>query len=193
MRSVKLCWVLSRLCSGFQGAMFVSDAMMIPSASMGTSLRQVGGGGGVSGRGALGTRAAATGTSWVGPSWPLAGSGGASLGRGMPALGLGTSPFGKSVDMVDVCTQLMEGERAVLPAPPPSFCPVALFHLDPSLSWVQAGVEATLQGKRLSILVLAGVLHIREHRTQLLHGQPAERIALAHQYCESAQHWRGWD
>ena len=106
--------------------MFVSDAMMIPSASLGTSLRHAGGGAGPSGRGALGTRAGATGTSWVGPSWPLAGSGGASLGRGMPALSMGTSPFGKSVDMVDVCTQLMEGVCAVFPAPPAL---VALFWL----------------------------------------------------------------
>ena len=96
-----------------QGAMFVSDAMMIPSASLGTSLKQAGGEGGPNGRGAVATRAAATGTSWVGPSWPLAGSTGMSLGRGMPALGMGTSPFGKSVDMVDVCTQLMEGAHAV--------------------------------------------------------------------------------
>ena len=92
--------------------MFLSDAMMIPSTSLGTSLKQAIGEGGAGGRSALGTRAACTGTSWVGPSWPLAGGGGggvASLGRGMPALGMGTSPFGKSVDMVDMCTQLMEG------------------------------------------------------------------------------------
>ena len=112
--------------------MFVSDAMMIPSASLGTSLRHARGGAGAGAnvRGALGTRPAATGTSWVGPSWPLAGSGGASLGRGMPALSMGTSPFGKSVDMVDVCTQLMEGARAVCHAPP---APVALFWLFPPL------------------------------------------------------------
>ena len=44
-----------------------------------------------------------TGTSWNGPSWPIAGT---SIGRSTP---MGSSPYGKSVDMVDVCTQLMEG------------------------------------------------------------------------------------
>ncbi len=43
---------------------------------------------------------------WTGPDWPAAGS------MGKP-YGLASSPFGKSVDMVDICTQLMEsgGER----------------------------------------------------------------------------------
>jgi hypothetical protein len=40
------------------------------------------------------------------PEWPPAGSM-HSLGAS-PRLHFGTPPFGKSVDMVDVCTQLME-------------------------------------------------------------------------------------
>lgn len=43
---------------------------------------------------------------WSGPEWPPSGSLG-SLGVS-PKLTFGSSPFGKSVDMVDVCTQLME-------------------------------------------------------------------------------------
>lgn len=43
---------------------------------------------------------------WSGPEWPPSGSLG-SLGVS-PKLMFGSSPFGKSVDMVDVCTQLME-------------------------------------------------------------------------------------
>lgn len=46
---------------------------------------------------------------WTGPDWP------ASLGRSMGAqshMGMGTSPFGRSVDMVDVVTQLMEAGGA---------------------------------------------------------------------------------
>lgn len=40
------------------------------------------------------------------PEWPPAASV-SSLGIS-PRLAFGTPPFGKSVDMVDVCTQLME-------------------------------------------------------------------------------------
>ena len=40
-------------------------------------------------------------SNWNGPNWP------ASFGRAH-ALTLGTSPFGRSVDMVDMATQLME-------------------------------------------------------------------------------------
>ena len=47
---------------------------------------------------------------WSGPDWPanssLRGSSAQSL-QGL-GLGLGTSPFGKSVDMVDMVAQLME-------------------------------------------------------------------------------------
>lgn len=39
---------------------------------------------------------------WAGPSWPIAGS-----SVGARNLTMGTSPYGKSVDMVDVCEQLM--------------------------------------------------------------------------------------
>ena len=78
-----------------QGAMFVSDAMMIPS-SLGTSLKQS----------ENGTMTRVPGSPWVRPSWPLAGT---SIGRQTPHFGMGTSPFGKSVDMVDVCKQLMDG------------------------------------------------------------------------------------
>lgn len=48
---------------------------------------------------------------WEGPQWPPAGSlgSGSFMGISPMARMLGTSPmFGKSVDMVDVCTQLME-------------------------------------------------------------------------------------
>ena len=177
-----------------QGAMFLSDAMMIPSTSLGTSLKQAGGEGGATGRGALGTRAAASGTSWVGPSWPLAGSGGASLGRGMHSLGMGTSPFGKSVDMVDVCTQLMEGARAVLPAVPARAALVP--HTCPFTALVQASLQENGRAQRGSPLIVRlwrVLLHIRAHRTQLLHGQPAERVAVARAYCNNAQHGRGRD
>ena len=75
--------------------MFVSDAMMIPS-SLGTSMKQSDNG----------TMTRVAGSPWVRPSWPLAGT---SIGRQTPHFGMGTSPFGKSVDMVDVCKQLMEG------------------------------------------------------------------------------------
>ncbi len=78
--------------------MFVSDAMMIPS-SLGTSLKQS----------ENGTMTRVAGSPWVRPSWPLAGT---SIGRQTPHFGMGTSPFGKSVDMVDVCKQLMEGKQA---------------------------------------------------------------------------------
>jgi hypothetical protein len=59
------------------------------------------------------------------PEWPPAGSIG-SLGMGMGSMGMGmspghmmmfgTPPLGRSVDMVDMCTQLMEagGELAHL-------------------------------------------------------------------------------
>ncbi len=40
-----------------------------------------------------------------GPSWPMAAS---SMGRSVATAGMGTSPYGKSVDMVDVCAQLMD-------------------------------------------------------------------------------------
>lgn len=46
---------------------------------------------------------------WTGPDWP------ASLGRsvgGHSHMGMATSPFGRSVDMVDVVTQLMEAGGA---------------------------------------------------------------------------------
>ena len=42
-----------------------------------------------------------TENNWNGPNWP------ASFGRAH-ALTMGTSPFGRSVDMVDMATQLME-------------------------------------------------------------------------------------
>ena len=45
---------------------------------------------------------------WAGPSWPMAGS---SVQRGVA---MGTSPYGKSVDMVDVCG-LMEAGTAAPP------------------------------------------------------------------------------
>lgn len=79
--------------------MFVSDAMMIPS-SLGTSMKQS----------SNGTIPRVAGSPWVGPSWPLAGT---SIGRQTPHFGMGTSPFGKSVDMVDVCKQLMEGAHVL--------------------------------------------------------------------------------
>ena len=49
--------------------------------------------------------------SWLGPMWPPSGSIGKGAGMGMgmgmsPGL-MGISPYGKSVDMVDMCTQLM--------------------------------------------------------------------------------------
>ena len=81
-----------------QGAMFVSDAMMIPSCSVGGSTKQSD----------LNNIPRLHGSSWVGPSWPLAGT---STGRhSISQFGAGTSPFGKSVDMVDWCTQVMEGD-----------------------------------------------------------------------------------
>ncbi len=43
----------------------------------------------------------ANGSNWALEQWPPAGS--------MGSLQFGTPPFGKSVDMVDVCTQLMDG------------------------------------------------------------------------------------
>jgi hypothetical protein len=52
---------------------------------------------------------------WSGPDWPASlgrSAGGAShMGMGT-SLGMGTSPFGRSVDMVDVVTQLMEAGGA---------------------------------------------------------------------------------
>ncbi len=46
---------------------------------------------------------------WSGPEWPPAGSMGSASLMGMsPAARFGGSPFGKSVDMVDMCQQLME-------------------------------------------------------------------------------------
>ncbi|EIE20033.1 hypothetical protein COCSUDRAFT_54526 [Coccomyxa subellipsoidea C-169] len=72
--------------------------MMIPS-SLGTSLKQS----------ENGTMTRVPGSPWVRPSWPLAGT---SIGRQTPHFGMGTSPFGKSVDMVDVCKQLMDGHGA---------------------------------------------------------------------------------
>ncbi|CAL8466253.1 g5789 [Coccomyxa elongata] len=86
-----------KLARDVTGAMFVSDAMMIPS-SLGTSLKQS----------ENGTMTRVAGSPWVRPSWPLAGT---SIGRQTPHFGMGTSPFGKSVDMVDVCKQLMEGKQ----------------------------------------------------------------------------------
>ena len=43
---------------------------------------------------------------WAGPSWPMAGS---SVQRGVA---MGTSPYGKSVDMVDVCGLMEAGTAA---------------------------------------------------------------------------------
>eukprot|EP00873_Tetraselmis_striata_P013844 jgi/Tetstr1/434108/TSEL_023252.t1 len=43
---------------------------------------------------------------WMGQDWPIS----TSLGKSP----MGTSPYGKSVDMVDMCTALMEaGARAI--------------------------------------------------------------------------------
>ena len=92
------------LCT-LQGAMFVSDAMMIPSSSLGTAMKQPAQEG-ITPAAAAVRRHEATGTSWVGPSWPLVST---SVGRQTPHFGMGSSPFGKSVDMIDVCQQLMEG------------------------------------------------------------------------------------
>lgn len=84
--------------------MFVSDAMMIPSSSMGASLKQVD----------ANNVARAHGGAWVGPSWPLAGT---STGRQtFSQFGAGTSPFGKSLDMVDWCTQVMAGVPSAIVA-----------------------------------------------------------------------------
>ena len=51
--------------------------------------------------------------SWLGPVWPPAGSLGTGGLTGMSPkmMMMGMSPYnyGKSVDMVDMCTQLMEG------------------------------------------------------------------------------------
>ena len=47
--------------------------------------------------------------SWMGNGFPHPGT---SYGRSTQYM-MGTSPYGKSVDMVDVCTKLMEG--AILP------------------------------------------------------------------------------
>ena len=47
--------------------------------------------------------------SWMGNGFPHPGT---SYGRSSQYM-MGTSPYGKSVDMVDVCTKLMEG--AILP------------------------------------------------------------------------------
>lgn len=59
---------------------------------------------------------------WTGADWPASlgrSGGGGGPGTSMGAatsLGMGTSPFGRSVDMVDVVTQLMEAGGA-LPQP----------------------------------------------------------------------------
>jgi hypothetical protein len=82
--------------------MFVSDAMMIPKSALGVSLKQAD----------AGNAPRVNGSPWVGPSWPLAGT---SLGRQSAThFGAGTSPFGKSVDMVDWCTQVMEGAAQLI-------------------------------------------------------------------------------
>ncbi len=50
--------------------------------------------------------------SWLGPMWPPSGSMGTGGLTGMsPKMMMGMSPYnyGKSVDMVDMCTQLMQG------------------------------------------------------------------------------------
>lgn len=54
--------------------------------------------------------------SWAMPEWPPNGSLGSNTGSFLmglsPGMGLGkfgTSPYGKSLDMVDMCTQLMDG------------------------------------------------------------------------------------
>lgn len=59
---------------------------------------------------------------WHGPEWPPAGSMGSvsmmGLSPGGPGglKGFGTSPYGKSVDMVDMCQQLMDaGGETVAP------------------------------------------------------------------------------
>ena len=85
--------------------MFLSDAMMIPSSNSGAAIQQSAQEG-IMPATAAARRHETTGTSWVGPSWPLVST---SVGRHTPHVGMGTSPFGKSVDMVDVCKQLMEG------------------------------------------------------------------------------------
>ncbi len=84
-----------------QGVMSISEAMMIP-AQFTSNLSP----------GQLGRAqqmnmpnnvpsANRTEGNWTGSNWP------ASLGRAT-GLSMGTSPFGRSVDMVDMATQLME-------------------------------------------------------------------------------------
>lgn len=71
---------------------------------------------------------------WSGPDWPASlgrGGGGApgtSIGMAM-SVGMGTSPFGRSVDMVDVVTQLMEAGGA-LHLPPLRPSPVCIPYTD---------------------------------------------------------------
>ena len=63
------------------------------------------------------------GNNWNGSNWPV------SLGTAT-GLSMGTSPFGRSVDMVDMATQLMEaGGDFLLRTPRPCVCNVAFINL----------------------------------------------------------------
>jgi len=93
------------------GVMSVSDALSIPMLTLnGSSPTQDF----MQAKMKAGAAAAAAGNnnagSWHMPEWPPAGSlgSGSLMGMGMSPKLMGTSPFGKSVDMVDMCTQLME-------------------------------------------------------------------------------------
>eukprot|EP00192_Tetraselmis_astigmatica_P006525 CAMPEP_0117681694 /NCGR_PEP_ID=MMETSP0804-20121206/19143_1 /TAXON_ID=1074897 /ORGANISM="Tetraselmis astigmatica, Strain CCMP880" /LENGTH=763 /DNA_ID=CAMNT_0005491517 /DNA_START=198 /DNA_END=2489 /DNA_ORIENTATION=+ len=85
--------------SGLGVMQFTSSAMSIPQGSMSTVPQKQGK------KEEKGADAVSMGKSleWMGPDWPLS----SSLSKS-PAGVMGSSPYGKSVDMVDMCTALME-------------------------------------------------------------------------------------